>query len=92
MDARAASSQWCASAEDYNAVVTESSIGKTIGNGPFYPLSSGLDLIELFFNDPVSPLRFLVQVAEFAKRLHPGLVVSSALVGSLSARASETST
>jgi hypothetical protein len=35
-----------------------------------------LDLAELFFHDAINSGRFLVQVTEFAERLHPGLAVS----------------
>src|SRR5258708_8118283 len=34
-----------------------------------------LDLVELFLNNPVYSRRLLVQVTEFAERLHPGLAV-----------------
>jgi hypothetical protein len=33
----------------------------------------GLDLAELFFHDAINSGRFLVQVTEFAERLHPGI-------------------
>src|ERR1700677_3209604 len=38
-----------------------------------------LDLVELFFHDAINSGCFLVQVTEFAERLHPGLAVSISL-------------
>ena len=51
----------------------------TIHRCPESLLILSLDLVELFFNDPVNSGRFRVQVSEFAERLHPRLAISMAL-------------